>query len=273
MDYDLKLTPTGRLRLLEGSNDTEAAPDAWMKRVAAAFSSSSAEGLFALAATKPDAPPPSSFSYWRDFARRYLTQLCRRPESVGKPLPPIEPPFESELATMLLSAPPMQGGEYLKIKIFRDLWVDLDAWARKEVAASKDGLSVWLKKHAAIWHQVGRVCFHLAENKRDPELPFAFLATYAPSLSKGGRVQYRPLGKALQEYAGERNKKELINLLEPVYRASEKIDFVREMVNSGDVFHPLAWTPAEAYHLLKNVPFLEESGILVRLPDWWRKRP
>ena len=273
MNYDFTLTPAGSLRLREGDDDSEATPDAWMKRIAAAFSSSQASGLFALAATRPDAPPSPSFSFWQDFACRYLTQLCRTPESVGKLLNPVEPPFESELATLLLSAPPMQGGEYLNTEVFRGLWVDLDSWVRKEIAASKDGLNGWLKKHAAIWHQVGRVCFHLAENKRDPELPFAFLATYAPSLSRGGRVQYQPLGKALQEYAGERNKKALINLLSPVHRASEKIDFVKEMVDSGEIFHPLAWTPGEAYRLLKNVPLLEESGLLVRLPDWWRKRP
>ena len=174
---------------------------------------------------------------------------------------------------MLLSAPPMQGGEYLSTEVLRDLWVDLDAWVRKEIAASEDGLTGWLKKHAAIWHQVGRVCFHLAENKRDPDFPFAFLATYAPRLSKGGQVQYQPLGKALQEYAGQRNKKTLVNLLSPVHRASEKVDFVKDLVDSGEVFHPLAWTPGEAYRLLKNVPLLEESGLLVRLPDWWRKRP
>jgi len=218
-------------------------------------------------------PPSPSFSFWRDFACRYLTQLCRTPEFVGELLNPVEPPFESELATMLLSAPPMQGGEYLSVEVFQDLWVDLDSWARKEIAASEGGLTGWLKKHAAIWRQVGRVCFHLAENKRDPEFPFAFLATYAPRLSKGGRVQYQPLGKALQEYAGERNKKALINLLSPVYRASETVAFVKELVDSGEVFHPLAWTPNEAYRLLKNVPLLEESGLLVRLPDWWRKRP
>jgi len=144
---------------------------------------------------------------------------------------------------------------------------------QKEIAASKSGLAGWLKQHAPIWRQVGRVCFHLAENKRDPDLPFAFLATYAPSLSKGGQVQYKPLGKALQEYAGDRNNKALINLLLPVHRASEKVDFVKELVDSGEVFLPLAWTPGEAYRLLKSVPLLEESGLLVRLPDWWRKRP
>lgn len=153
------------------------------------------------------------------------------------------------------------------------LWAGLDAWVREEVASSGEGLTAWLEKRAAIWHQVGRVCFHLGENKRDPGFPFAFLATYAPRLSKGGRVQYQPLGKALQEYAGERNKKALIQLLSPVHLASERSDFIKEMVESGEVFHPLAWTPGEAYRFLKDVPLFEESGLLVRIPDWWRKRP
>ncbi|MBT8342902.1 MAG: DEAD/DEAH box helicase [Desulfatitalea sp.] len=244
-----------------------------MARVAAAFSSSQAEGLFALAATRPDAPPPPSFTFWRDFACRYLTQLCRTPESVGHRLEAIEAPEASQIEAMLLCTPPMQGAEYLNDEVLVDLWTRLDTWARQQIAASKDGLAGWLKKHAAVWRRVGRVCFHLVENKQDPELPFAFMATYAPSLSKAGRVQYRPLGRALQEYAGQRNKKALINLLSPVQRASEKIHFVKEMVDSGDLFHPLAWTPGEAYRLLKNVSLLEESGLLVRLPDWWRKRP
>jgi SNF2 family DNA or RNA helicase len=273
MNHDLCLTPIGHLRLRESDDASGAAPDAWMKRVAAAFSSSQAAGLLALAATRPDAPPPPSFSFWREFACRYLTQLCRTPESGASRVDAIEPPAESELAAMLLNVPPMQGAEYLSVEVLRGLWAELDTWTGTEIAGSKDGLTGWLKTNASIWRQVGRVCFHLAENKQDPELPFAFLATYAPSLSRAGRVQYQPLGKALQEYAGQRNKKALINLLSPVQRASEKIDFVKELVDSGDIFHPLAWTPGEAYRLLKSVPLLEESGLLVRLPDWWRKRP
>jgi len=273
MSVDLSLTPAGRLRLIEVGHDADAMPDVWAKRVAEAFSSSRAAGLFALAAARPGAPPAPALSFWRNFACRYLTQLCRTPESAGNRIEPIEPPPESALAALMLSAPPMQGGEYLSAELFQHMWTELDAWARKEVAATAEGLSEWLKQQAPMWRQVGRVCFHLAENKRDPDLPFAFLATYAPSLSKAGRVQYQPLGKALQEYAGARNRQALINLLSPVYRASERIDFVKELVDSGDVFHPLAWSPTEAYRLLKNVPQLEASGLLVRLPDWWRKRP
>ncbi|MBN1919528.1 MAG: DEAD/DEAH box helicase [Verrucomicrobia bacterium] len=268
---DLTLTPAGRLLVREDEGEDGVGPDAWMKRAVAAFSSCQAAGLFALAATRPDTPPPPSFCFWRDFACAYVTQLCRTPEIAGNRLSLIEPPAETERMTMLLSAPPMRGGEYLSSDVFRDLWVDLDAWVREEVSRS-DGLTVWLRRQAPLWHQVGRVCFHLAENKRDPEYPFAFLATYAPRLSKGGRVQYQPLGRALQEYAGERNKRMLINLLSPVHRAAEQVDFVKDLVESGDVFHPLAWSPGDAYRLLRSVPLLEETGLLVRLPDWWRKR-
>jgi SNF2 family DNA or RNA helicase len=273
MHFELILTPGGRLRLQPGDDENRATADAWSLKAAGAFGSSQSEGLFALAASRPEAPPPPSFAFWRDFACCYLTQLCRIPECVGDRLDPIEAPVEAELVVMLLAAPPIHGAEYLSVEVFVDLWTQLDTWVRQQIAASKEGLTEWLKKHAAIWRQVGRVCFHLAENKQDPELPFAFMATYAPSLSRAGRVQYRPLGKALQEYAGQRNKKALINLLSPVQRASEKVDFVKELVDSGDIFHPLAWTPGEAYRLLKSVPLLEESGLLVRLPDWWKKRP
>src|SRR5690606_8965992 len=122
-------------------------------------------------------------------------------------------------------------------------------------------------------HQVGRVCFHLAENRRDPDFPFAFLATYAPGLGAGARIQYQPLSNALREYAGTKNKQALIRLLSPVQRASERSELVKQLVASGDLYHPLAWTPREAHRFLQDVPILEESGVVVRIPDWWKTRP
>ena len=49
---------------------------------------------------------------------------------------------------------------------------------------------------------LGRVCFHLAENKQDPDYPFAFIATYATSYTGLREVQHKPLITAFQEYAG-----------------------------------------------------------------------
>jgi non-specific serine/threonine protein kinase len=112
----------------------------------------------------------------------------------------------------------------------------------------------------------------LAENRKDSEYPFAFLASYIPRLSKNARALHQPLNQALTEYAGTRNKEALLRLLEPIHMASTRCEWVRELMDSGDIYHPLAWTPDEAYDLLKSVTELEESGLLVRLPDWWKKR-
>ena len=275
MKSSLVLTPAGHLLLKEEISDSPSdwEKEAWGQQVARAFSTSQAAGLFALAAAKPDAPPPPSFAFWQNFACSYLTRLCRTPEFAGDSPDPVNPPGEEELAAIALGAPLLQGGEYLNAPVLAGLWEELDVWTREAVASSGLGLTAWLGKHAAIWHQVGRVCFHLAENKRDPEYPFAFMGTYAPGLSGTGRVQYQPLGKALQEYAGEQNKAALVRLLTPVRLAAEKSEIVKELVDSGDIFSPLAWTPGEAFRFLQDVPLLEESGILVRIPDWWRKRP
>ncbi len=59
-------------------------------------------------------------------------------------------------------------------------------------------------------------------------------------------------------------QKALVKLLSPVQRAAENVDFVKDLVDTGDVFHPLAWSPPEAYQLLKNASHLEEAGLLVR---------
>jgi superfamily II DNA or RNA helicase len=273
LDIELILTPAGHLRLKESASGEAGAPGAWMRKVADAFSSCQAAGLFALAASNPDTPLSPSFSFWRDFACRYLTLLCRTPESAESRLEPIEPPSPAEFSTLREAAPPMVGGEYLNTELLHHLWIDLDDWVRKQITSSASVLSVWLKKFAPVWQQVGRVCFHLAENKNDQRFPFAFLATYAPRLSKAGQVQYQPLGRALQEYAGQRNKKALIRLLSPVQTAAEKSPFVKTLVDSGNVFHALAWSPKDAYAFLQSIPLLEESGLLVRVPDWWQKRP
>ncbi|HUX52023.1 MAG TPA: SNF2 helicase-associated domain-containing protein, partial [Spirochaetia bacterium] len=273
MSCELVLSPAGRLHFDAGDGAGAEASDRWLNKVSAEFRVSGAAGLFALAASRPEQPLSAPLSFWRGFASTYLTELCRTPESAAIQIDEIAAPQESDLANMLLSAPPMGGGEYLCLDVLRALWRELDRWTRAGIAGSESGLSEWLKKHAPLWHQVGRVCFHLAENRGDPEFPFAFLATYAQGLSDAGRVQYRPLGRALQEYSGERNRKALINLLSPVNRARERVDFVRELLDSGELFEPLAWTSAEAYRFLTDVAALEESGILVRLPDWWRKRP
>ncbi len=277
MSFELALTPAGQLRLttgyLAGQSAVNTLSGRWEQKIAAAFIASSEAGCFRLAALNPEQPLSVSALFWRDFGRRFLTELCRLPDFCKEEYQSVEPPHEAELEMLALTAPPMHGAEYLSGALLHDLWAKLDRWVQSEVAAANSSRGEWLKVNAPLWHQVGRVSFHLAENKGDSECPFAFVATYAPLISSGGRVQYQALGEALREYAGEHNKKALIKLLTPVYRASAASDFIRDLVDSGDIFHPLFWSSSEAYSFLKDASLFEECGILVRIPDWWRKRP
>ncbi|MCX7803658.1 MAG: DEAD/DEAH box helicase [Planctomycetota bacterium] len=236
------------------------------------FGEGTAAGLLHLAGIRNDAILPPAFSFWRRFGERYVTALCHIPEPEENLNLPVPAPGE-ELEEMAGAAPPMRGGEYLRGQTLERLWTELDSYCRKRIAECKGGLSEWLRNLNPLWHRVGRVCFHLAENRRDPEYPFAFLATYAPRLLDGRRVQYRPLGRALEEYAAAKDRNALKKLLVPVQRAAERCSWVRDLADSGEIFHPLRWTAGEAYRFLKDALLLEESGLLVRTPDWWAKRP
>ncbi|HEY9594558.1 MAG TPA: SNF2 helicase-associated domain-containing protein, partial [Spirochaetia bacterium] len=266
-----RLTPTGHLRLSPDAKESGAIPQAAADRILAGFAVGESAGLFALVAHPISGGLSPAIAFWHSLASRSLTARCHAPLDAGElaPLPPL--PAE-ELARLLLEAPPMVGGEYLDVAVLQRIWSDLDAWVRAEVE-SAGGLEAFLTARAPLWRQVGRVCFHLAENKKDPALPFAFLATYAPRLSASARVSYVPLSHALRELAGERNRAALVRLLTPVEQAARKSALIRELLDSGDIYHALAWTPEEAYRFLREIPDYEESGLLVRVPDWWSRRP
>ncbi|MBV9488984.1 MAG: DEAD/DEAH box helicase [Verrucomicrobia bacterium] len=265
---EIAISPAGRLYAEPSSELSKAVEERWAARLKASFQSSAAEGLLLLAGEALTVPLPPSAAYWRDFSRLYVQRLCRESGSHDGALSTLAPPSAEELAAFAQAAPPMRGGEYLTPERLESLWRELGARVGQETAES--GLSVWLKSLNPHWHTVGRVTFHLAENKRDPDRPFAFLATYTHRLSDQGRPQHLPLARALQEYAGAQNKAALSNLLVPVQRAAEKSALVRQLVESRRIFQPLAWTPREAYRFLHEIPTFEESGLLVRVPDWWK---
>ena len=270
----LALTRCGHLTLSELSDRSVATgpSEAAGAALRAAFERGTGELFLCLVTLPQPATLPPESAFWRRLGERYLTELCHVPEPAENLQQPLAAP-QDELAEMAATAPPMRGGEYLCTETLAGLWQRLDADVRHDIAAGPGGLSEWLQRRIPKWHRVGRVCFHLAENKRDAECPFAFLATYAPKLIDGGRVQYQPLGRALEQYAGAKNRRLLVHLLTPVQRAAERCAWVKELVDNGEVFHPLRWTPSEAHRLLRDTPVLEECGLLVRVPNWWTKRP
>jgi non-specific serine/threonine protein kinase len=266
----LALTPHGHLVLAQ-EPEAPNLDSALAERLRRAFERGPGHGLLWLGAAEAGTALPPVFSYWREFGARFVTALCTLPEieaqreQVRVPCPPDE-----ELDWMVLGAPPMVGAEYLTAAVLGALWQELDAALEAELAESRRGVQDFLKRRNPAWNLVGRVHFNLAENRQDSEAPFAFLATYTTRLSAQAKAQHLPLGQALREYTGAAQKNRLLSLLLPVQRAAWSCPWLKAMVDRGEIFHPLRWTPGEAVQLLRDVPQLEAAGVVVRMPAAWR---
>ena len=264
----LILTPHGHL-LLAAERDAPVLTEAQHTSLLNAFTRSTGHGLLHLGAAEVGSALPPVFAWWRDFSARYVTALCATTEaSVSDAV--IAHPAAQVFDELVADVPPMTGAEYLTADVLIMLWGELDTALHVELAESKKSLQDFLKALHPAWNLVGRVHFNLAENRKDAEAPFAFIATYTTRISAHGKAQHQPLSQALNEYSDGKSQTRLLSLLMPVQRAAESCDWLQAMVESGEIYHPLRWTPAEAYQFLLAVPQLEAAGIVIRAPGTWR---
>ena len=269
MALELAISPAGHMHLAHVPGNSDLDPSA-QARIERAYAQGDSHGLLHLGAVELTTWLPPSLAFGRELAQGFMTRLCAAPDlaerwdsvRVGTPA--------AELERLLAAVPPMAGAEYLDAARLQNLLDGLQDAARDAIAARGGDVQAWLRQQHPGWHMVGRICFHLAENKANPEAPFAFLATYVGQVSQQAGARHQPLGRALQEYAGAGNRDMLLGLLLPVNRAAEESPWLRALVDTGAVFRPLAWTPADAHQFLRNIPVFEAAGIVVRVPDWWK---
>lgn len=214
----------------------------------------------------------TQLKFWRDVGGLFLSPLCRWPEQEIFAVSMLSAPETDELKVFVDKAPPGEGMEYLSTAILLGLWQRWQQWLEGEMRKF-ESLAAFLKQWAPAWNRVGRVTLHLAENVAEEEAPFGFMATYASGLGQRGQLQRQPLYEALKEFAGKTQKRELLHLLEPLQKAAKTCELLREFLDEGDIYHPLALEVHEAHHFLKYIPVYEEAGLLVQIPNWWIKRP
>ena len=245
-----------------------------------AFQRSSADGLLLLAEPRVAEALTTELLFWRDYARRFFQAVCQLDEERLAEFATVKnnggrrlsPPDDLALAVLIAEAPPMRGLEYLTPSVLQELWDELAELVRRRGAETDGGLPAFLRAVNPFQHLLGRVTFHLAENKRDENRPFAFLATYSHRMSAKAQVQHLPLAQALKQYAGERDQAKLAELLAPVRAAADGSKVVNELLSSRALFQPQAWPISQAYRFLRDVPAMEQSGLVVRVPDWWKAR-
>ena len=174
---------------------------------------------------------------------------------------------------MTAGAPPMQGGEYLSLETMERIWTELDDYVHRDIARSPGAFrrgfvpavpsGIGSAASASTWPRT-----HTMPSIRSPSSPPTLRGCSTASVCNTSRS-----AGPWRSRRGRRYRQTLIRLLTPVKDASEKCPWVKALVDSGEIFHPLRWTPRKLTGSLKDVPLLETSGLLVRVPDWWTQRP
>lgn len=253
----------------EGSDDLNPQQIQTQQALYTAFRSQPEQALYDLAFMDSSSFHSPSSRYFGVLSLQFVQQLAQRPEREFL-REAIDIDLTSEHATDLVSqAPFMNGLEHLNMKWINQIWQRLQAIYAAEIQSYTGTVTEYLAARHATVQTAGRICFHLVENKRD-DLPFAFLATYVAGVDPSGKARHLPLKNALLEYKSDQSK--LLTLLSTVHRAADKSPFIHEMIDSGEIFQPIGLTSQEAYTFLREIPVYEESGILCRMPDWWKKR-
>lgn len=231
------------------------------------FKEESSGFLLHLALADPSLPLHPTLAFWRDFASVFLRRLLLLPEVETLRENASVPLEDGDIRRTLDAAPPMAGFEYLGPEALRVHWNGLHRLFRTRIPSFKGSVADWFNAVSGGKREIGRIHFHLVEN-RQGELPFAFLATYGSHVGSGGRTQHLPLRMALKEFAGDPRRQ--LQALQSIHRAAQGSPWLKKLLDSGDIFHSLAWTPGQAYRFLKDVDVFSEAGILCRIPDWWR---
>jgi superfamily II DNA or RNA helicase len=261
----LQLTPKGKLQCAVDANAPPLS-EALAERLRDAFALGSGDGLLQLGAVEVTTVLPPLWAFWRDFAARFVTALTAIPEDHEIA---VAAPDARALDSLCFDAPPMIGVEYLTPAVLLALWAELSAAVKTQFDAFEGDLQAFLKAKHPAWNLVGRVHFNLAENRKDPDFPFAFMASYTSHLSAQGRAQHLPLAQALTEFSGAKKKAQLLSMLLPVQKATQHCAWLAELVAEGAIYHPLRWGVEEAVRFLKDVPQLQAAGIVVRMPKTW----
>ncbi|MDR0648348.1 MAG: DEAD/DEAH box helicase [Synergistaceae bacterium] len=230
-----------------------------------AFASDKYKALYDFGFAEKSDPLSPSLAYLRYISREFSKALSRDSDiEITRRAPRLQ---DETKHGILRAAPFGTGIEFIDGRWAEDIWNRLSAVFERDVKARTDSIADYLKGKNSSLNVVGRVFFHLVENKRD-DSPFAFLSTYSTGTEE--KTDHLPLKNALLEYGSDQDK--LLALLATVSRAADRSEFISGLVESGELFSPLRFDAEEAYTFLREVPVYEECGIICRIPDWWKKK-
>lgn len=224
--------------------------------------------LLMLGLSDSTVPLSSSLAFWRDFSANWIHQARTTPDIEKKRATLDIKLADDEADAFRQRMPAMIGIDYAGTAFIQNIWRSIQSVFVKEIRDFKGSVEDYFQKISPRPRHIDRIHFHLVENRKDEECPFAFMATYTTHVDERGRTRHLPLKHALEEYGSRKDK--LLELLATVNKVAKKNSLIAALTDSGELFHPIAFTPRDAFAFLNGVPDFEAAGILCRIPRWWK---
>jgi len=117
------------------------------------------------------------------FSGVFAQKLCRTPDLEALRHKVDVLISQAELKGYLDQAPLMPGLEYLSPTLLEAVWSRLNTAFTLAIKSYSGTVDDFIRTYSPNVHLVGRVFFHLVENKSE-ENPFAFMATYSTRLKQ-----------------------------------------------------------------------------------------
>lgn len=233
------------------------------------YNNSPDEFLFKLGFTDRKILLSAGLSFLRQFLYHFVVQIQHQPDIEILRHNINVFPSGKILVKTIEQAPYLVGIEFLTKNWLVSIWKRALNYYKTEIQSYNGKVSDFIKEFSKDAHIAGKVFFHIVENK-EGEAPFAFLATYSVTSKNTGETAYLPLKNAFEEYSSNRDK--LLNLLSSVNQAAKESNFIHEILETGEILHPLSLSASEALNVLYEIPIYDHCGIVCRIPDWWKSK-
>ena len=263
------LSPLGHLTLVSEA-DAPPLPPEVSERLQEAFTHGAGHGLWALGAGEVGTELPAVLGYWRSLGALFVTAVCAQADTPQDARRPVPPPPATALSALAAAAPPMTGAEYVTREVLTALWGAIDAAFATERSRSNGSLQDLLNRWNPAWNVVGRVHFNLAENRRDEQAPFAFLATYTTRLSAHGQGAAPAPRRSAARVRGRGPTARATALAAPPRSARVRtMRLARAMVDRARSSIRCAGRPRRP-SACSGHPGAGGVGVVVRMPGSWR---
>lgn len=146
-------------------------------------------------------------------------------------------------------------------------FLELFNFFKKDISSYSGSVLDYYRNFGFEFPVPDRIFFHLAEVKNNSDYSFAFMASY--SELEDGKIVHRPLSYALSKYKDSEEK--ILNLISTIVKIAKKSDLLKNLLETGELFHAVYFNEREAYKFLTELELYEKNGIRSRVPNWWRK--